>query len=1229
MIHSHHYRHFVRTRLHSKTVSNRNSARPRARALYRPTALDFHPRLEDRRLLDGSAPAVSILKSIPLMEGNIGLSGKTLPGVPIQLQVGVNDPDPSDAGASFTFEIDWGDGSPVESVSSPVFFSPGSFVWLAHTYDTVGTYSVQMTAADPAGNLSQPVSTAVEVADLIFNEIPVLGSSSLFASGSPGNDTFVIEAEGPKKVRVFRNGTFLGTTDGFLEIHSGAGDDTLILNGPSTMFGITFDGGEGSDDYIIRIDDLQFENWVYLRDSGSSGSDEIRIEGSDESDNIQFDAFDSVNVSVADSGVLTVILDGGIQGDFIESFVFDGRGGNDLIFGGYTAGHDYMLIGGEGNDRIYAGLAGDSLFVDGGEGSDLVGLDLIGENQAIVTDSGTSGTDVLEIYTDASTHALSVSSTQVAMGPRIVTYDETVDSIGTYLESGDDNVEVVSTSVPLLIDAGEGSDLVTIYLGNLAGAVTIEDSGTDGNDSLLAVGTSGSDYIDKRNSRITLNDPATESIDYDGIEEVTIQGGDGNDTIIDPGANTTIQGGDGDDTIVITATAPGVVSIDGQNGSDMLTVILGSLEGAVLVDDTGSTGTDTLRIDGTASGGEVTIESGQVSSGSEVVRYEPKLASLTVAPGDADTSVSITSVSAAGVTLLAGSGTTQVTVRLGNLEGPVAVAGSANAGTVSVAVLGAQGDNAIALTGSVLTSGSESLSIETQLEGLAVVGDSGTTQITVTALTVPVGILSLIGGDSESTFTFVDMGDAPVESVAVQGGVAPDSNVVVEVVGSPPQVVTYQNLAPAIAEVQASTIDEGARLILTGSFTDIDPDDSWTATVDYGDGSGPATLALATDKTFTLDHVFAGRGEYVVTVTVIDSGQKSSKRTIPITVLNVAPVVTISGPASGVRGQSRAFDLSGSDVSPADIAFGFTYAIDWGDGSPGQNVTAHDTLTVDHVFEQEGTYSIHVTAADRDGAVSSVATYTIGISVAEIQPDPLAPNRRVLVVGGSAGADNLKIKPGTHPGELKVVIRDEENELFYRHKFDPVIDRVVVYGQDGDDDIVVKPGVNVPAWLFGGSGDDRLKGGGADDILMGGDGDDVLASNGGRDILIGGLGADKIVGDGGDDLLISGSVIFESLDRALSDIQAEWTSARSYAARVANLRGTGTGPRLNGLTFLIMDGPARNVFDDGKKDILTGGSGLDWFLADLDGDGDKPSKDKITDLSAAEFADDLDFIAWQ
>ncbi len=132
------------------------------------------------------------------------------------------------------------------------------------------------------------------------------------------------------------------------------------------------------------------------------------------------------------------------------------------------------------------------------------------------------------------------------------------------------------------------------------------------------------------------------------------------------------------------------------------------------------------------------------------------------------------------------------------------------------------------------------------------------------------------------------------------------------------------------------------------------------------------------------------------------------------------------------------------------------------------------------------------------------------------------------------------------------------------------------------------------------------------------------------DLMIGGRGRDRIVGNRDDDILISGYTAFDASDVALMAIMDEWTSGRDYATRVDNLRGTGTGERANDEYFLIAQNseepnPTATVFDDDTRDVLTGGSGLDWFLANSEHD-DEGRRDRITDLSGAEFADDLDWI---
>ncbi len=136
----------------------------------------------------------------------------------------------------------------------------------------------------------------------------------------------------------------------------------------------------------------------------------------------------------------------------------------------------------------------------------------------------------------------------------------------------------------------------------------------------------------------------------------------------------------------------------------------------------------------------------------------------------------------------------------------------------------------------------------------------------------------------------------------------------------------------------------------------------------------------------------------------------------------------------------------------------------------------------------------------------------------------------------------------------------------------------------------------------------------------GGTGDDQLHGGQGMDLQIGGLGADDLNGNADGDLLIAGTTAFDADEAALCAIMAEWTSARDYATRTANLRGTGSGPRANGNTFLQADGAGRTVFDDGAVDRLSGASGMDWAFANLDGG----VLDDVSGVIGSELIEDID-----
>jgi hypothetical protein len=98
--------------------------------------------------------------------------------------------------------------------------------------------------------------------------------------------------------------------------------------------------------------------------------------------------------------------------------------------------------------------------------------------------------------------------------------------------------------------------------------------------------------------------------------------------------------------------------------------------------------------------------------------------------------------------------------------------------------------------------------------------------------------------------------------------------------------VTVSNVAPTVDTGSDKTINQGDTFTSSGSFTDPGTD-IWTATVNYGDGSGTNPLTLNLDKTFSLSHPYTTGGTFTVTVTVNDGDSGIGTDTAIVTVLQL------------------------------------------------------------------------------------------------------------------------------------------------------------------------------------------------------------------------------------------------------------------------------------------------------------------------------------------------------
>ena len=96
------------------------------------------------------------------------------------------------------------------------------------------------------------------------------------------------------------------------------------------------------------------------------------------------------------------------------------------------------------------------------------------------------------------------------------------------------------------------------------------------------------------------------------------------------------------------------------------------------------------------------------------------------------------------------------------------------------------------------------------------------------------------------------------------------------------------NVAPVLFRFDGATLLPGETYNASGSFTDPGAD-TWSATVNYGDGSGPNALALE-GKTFSLSHTYVSPGTFTVTASVFDQDATGSN-TQTVTVISTPQAV--------------------------------------------------------------------------------------------------------------------------------------------------------------------------------------------------------------------------------------------------------------------------------------------------------------------------------------------------
>ncbi|MFO0966960.1 MAG: PKD domain-containing protein [Gemmataceae bacterium] len=126
-----------------------------------------------------------------------------------------------------------------------------------------------------------------------------------------------------------------------------------------------------------------------------------------------------------------------------------------------------------------------------------------------------------------------------------------------------------------------------------------------------------------------------------------------------------------------------------------------------------------------------------------------------------------------------------------------------------------------------------------------------------------------------------------------------------------------------------------------------------------------------------------------------------------VTINNVPPTASLSGPATTLPGVSVTFTLAATDPSQPDQAAGFTYAINWGDGY-SQSVTGLSGKTTSHTFASAGLYTVSMTATDKDHGVSKPVTQLVAVQ-------GMAMHGTELVIVGTQGTMSSRSIPAAAP----------------------------------------------------------------------------------------------------------------------------------------------------------------------------------------------------------------------
>jgi Ca2+-binding RTX toxin-like protein len=798
-----------------------------------------------------------------------------------------------------------------------------------------------------------------------------------------------------------------------------------------------------------------------------------------------------------------------------------GGSGNDLLFG--QAGAD-TLFGKGGNDLLFGGDGNDTLI--GGTGDDQVfgqaGNDRMIWNPGDGSDlfEGGDGDDTAEINggNGAETFTITPNGTRVRFD-RVTPAPFTLD---------------IGTTENLVLHAGGGDDVITASNG-LASLINLTLDGGDGNDTIT-----GGDGAD------TLIGGAGNDVVTGGRGNDVAQLGDGDDTFVwNPGdGSDTVSGGAGFDTL----------QFNGANVNEKINIAK-SGGGVTFTRDVGNV-TMSLsqieKIDFTARGGADTVTVGDLS-GTAVKEVDVDLSAAgdgsSVGDGAADT-VIVNGTSKKDVITVTGAG---ANVSVTGLPATININGAEGANDSLTINAGAGSDtiNAGALAAGVI--------------GLTIDGGEGNDTITGSQ-----GNDTLIGGDGNDsviggrgddvaflgsgndTFTWnpgdgsdVVEGQDGVDTLMFNGSNA-NENIDISANGS--RVRLFRDVGSVtmdlngVEHIQLATLG-GADTVTVNDLTGTDVNQvsvNLARSGGGGDGQKDNVVVNGSNNADTISVVSSGSSVVVsgLAAKTIVSGMDASLDTLTVNGGGGDDVIN----ASGLHAGQISLTINGGDGNDTITGSAGADTVIGGRGNDTALLGGGNDIFVwnpgdgsDTVDGQGGNDTLHFNGANVNENINISANgsrATLTRDVGNITMD--LNSVETIDVNALGGADNLTVNDLTGTGVKNVNV--DLSSPAGSGMGDGQPDTVTINGTSGADVITVSSsggvitvsGLATTVTITGAeAANDRL-------VINGLGGDDIITASGlsgiqltenggdGNDVLIGGNGNDFLSGGLGDDVLIGG-----------------------------------------------------------------------------------------------------------